>query len=231
MGTCATARSSPIVTPVDGVGRSPARQRVLSRQRGGRRLGAVVLVGILGVALAGCASTPGSSRSEQPAGSPSPASTAVGTPTPTSTLTMQQQQAVEDATEAVRAYEQMYLDIFAGERVLNDLYEVAAQPQLDQDLRTFQRSLVAGDTVEDTGPVVLADVEPKKVTLGGDQPTVTLVVCVDGSQTSGTHDGQEWTGLRQAMRDRVVQTTYLAAPGWAVSKVLPPPGATGPTSC
>lgn len=230
MGTTATARSSPTVMRADGVGRE-APQGDLSHRRGRLGPGYAILVGIFGVALAGCASTPGSSGSAEPTATSSREPTAVVTPTPASTLSLQQEQAVEDATEAVRAYEQMYLDIFAGERALNDLYEVAAQPQLDQDLRTFQRSLVSGDTVEDTGPVVLADVEVKKVSLGGDQPTVTLVACVDGSQTSGTHDGQEWTGIRQTMRYRVIQTTYLPAPGWAVSKVLPPPGATGPTPC
>ena len=52
--------------------------------------------------------------------------------------------------------------------------------------------VVAGKTVvESTGPVTIASVEPIKVDLKGDPPTVTLLVCVDRTATSGTEDGQE----------------------------------------
>lgn len=126
----------------------------------------------------------------------------------------------------------MYLDIFAGSGVeLDDLHKVAAQPQLDQDLRGFQRALVAGDRVTETGPVVIADFDVVKLRLHDEPPTVTLLICVDRSQAAGLHAGEPWRGSRYAMRYRVTQTGYLPEPGWAVTKVLPPPGHDGPTSC
>ncbi len=62
-------------------------------------------------------------------------------PTPTSTLTAAEQQAVEEATEAVRAYDQTYLDILADPTPnINDINTVAAEPQLDIDLRNLQQA-------------------------------------------------------------------------------------------
>ena len=121
------------------------------------------------------------------------------------------------------------------EPYLNDLNNVATQPQLDLDLRSLQDAVVAiaqGKLViEDTGPVTLASVEPVKVDLKGEPPTVTLEVCVDKTGTRSTYEDKPVTGSRQLIRYRVVKTTYLPDPGWAVAKVLPPAGFDQPQPC
>ena len=87
--------------------------------------------------------------------------------------------------------------------------------------------------IESTGPVTIASVEPVKVDLKGDPPTVTLQVCVDKTATAfGTVRGQA-RGLGPPGKPsyRVVKTTYLPDPGWAVAKVLPPKGFDQPQPC
>lgn len=199
-----------------------------------RALAGFVAAGIL---IAGCTSDPDpvatSSQSANPSASRSTEASASATPSPSSTLTAEEQQAVDEATEAVRAYAQTFYDILADpEPNLNDMNEVAAQPQLALDLKSLQTILSAGETsLDETGPVLLTSVEPFEVSLDGDPPTVVLVACVDRSANSGTESGEPWTGRRQQAQYRVVKTTYLAAPGWAVSKVLPPENFDQPQPC
>ncbi|MGB8020605.1 MAG: hypothetical protein WCF04_05210 [Candidatus Nanopelagicales bacterium] len=195
-----------------------------------RTLAAATAAGVL---LTGCTSDPGPATSSSSSPSQSASATASVSPTPTSTLNAAKQQALDEATEAVRAHEQKIYDILADpEPRLDDMNTVAVQPQLDLDLRSLQQIVVAGKTtVETTGPVVVVSSEPVKFDLKGDPPTVTLVACVDRSANSGTEDGKPWTGLRQESEFRVVKTTFLPDPGWAVAKVLPPKGHDQPQPC
>ncbi len=183
-----------------------------------------------GLLLAGCTSNP--EPSETTSGIPS-ASASVSA-SPTSTLPAADQQAFDDATETVRAYEQMFYDILADpEPSLNDMNEVATQPQLALDLKNLQGIVSEGGfSITTTGPIVVASAEPITVNLDGDPATVTLVACVDKSAASGTNpDGSSFTGVRQKSQYRVVKTTYLPAPGWAVAEVLPPDGFDQPQPC
>jgi hypothetical protein len=199
-----------------------------------RTIAAAAVVGLL---LTGCTSDPTPEASGTPDPSAPTSASASTSPTasvsPSSTLSAAKQQAVDQATDVILAYEQMFYDLLADpEPYLNKINDVTAQPQLDIDLRNLQQIVVAGKTiVESSGPVTIASVEPIKVDLKGDPPTVTLLVCVDRTATSGTEDGKSWTGPREQAQYRVVKTTYLPDPGWAVSKVLPPKGFDQPQPC
>jgi hypothetical protein len=133
----------------------------------------------------------------------------------------------------VLAYDQMFVDIWADPiKDLNDLYDVATAPQIDLDLKSVQQQRFAGTiTVDSRGPVVLGAVDPLEFALDDAPPSVTLLVCLDGTATSGTENGVPWTGRRQLAQYLVVKTDYLPAPGWAVAKVLPPPGFEQPQPC
>lgn len=182
--------------------------------------------------LLGCSSDPDPATT--PPSTPASASaTASASPNPTSTLSAAKQQAVDEATAVVLAYEQMQVDLLANpEPNLNDLNTVTAQPQLRTDQINLQETILAGDTViESTGPITIASVEPVKIDLKGDPPTVTLLVCVDSSAVSGTYEGRPSSGRRQSVQHRVVKTDYLPAPGWAVAEVLPPAGFDQPQPC
>ena len=192
-----------------------------------RRALPVVLAVLL---LAGCTSSPEPSET----GTSTPSASASTSASPTSTLPETQQVAFDEATEAVRAYEQTFYDILADpEPSLNDMNEVATQPQLALDLKNLQGIVAEGGfTVTSTGPVVVASTEPVRFDLEGDPATVTLVACVDKSAANGTNpDGSAFTGVRQEAQYRVVKTTYLPAPGWAVAEVLPPEGFDQPQPC
>jgi hypothetical protein len=183
-----------------------------------------------GLLLAGCTSNPEPSdtTSETPSASASVSSS------PTSTLPADEQQAFDEVTETVRAYEQMFYDILADpEPSLNDMNEVATQPQLALDLKNLQGIVSEGGfSITSTGPIVVASAEPASVDLESDPAAVTLVACVDKSSASGTNpDGSAFTGVRQEAQYRVVKTTYLPAPGWAVAEVLPPEGFDQPQPC
>jgi hypothetical protein len=189
----------------------------------------------VGLLLTGCSSDPDpTTSSTPPASSPTSASTSpTASPTPTSTLSAAEQKAVDHAAAAVLAYEQTIVDVLADpEPYLNAINNVAAQPQLEIELLNLQQLVAAGETViQLSGPVTIASVEPIKVNLKGDPPTVTLLVCVDSTATSGTYKGEPWTGPRQLTQYRVIKTTYLPDPGWAVAKVLPPKGFDQPQPC
>ncbi|MGB8020323.1 MAG: hypothetical protein WCF04_03770 [Candidatus Nanopelagicales bacterium] len=193
-----------------------------------RTLTAAVAAGVL---LTGCTSGPGPAPSTSP--SPTQSASTTASPTPSSTLTAAQQKALDQATEAVRAYEQTFYDILADPTPrLNDLNDVAAQPQLAIDLKNLQQIVVKGGfTIESSGPTAVVSVDPVKFDIKGDPPTVVLEVCVDQTAAHGTQDGKAWTGPREEAQYRVVKTTYLPAPGWAVAKVLPPKGHDQPQPC
>lgn len=139
-----------------------------------------------------------------------------------------------EATEAVRAYAQTYIDILADPApTINDINHVAANPQLDIDLRNLQQQLRDADDIvyESTGPITVASADPLEVDVEADPPTVVLLACVDRTSVKGTEDGEPRTGRREALRYQVVKTDYLPEPGWAVSRILPPQGEVQPRPC
>lgn len=197
---------------------------------------------VLGLLLTGCSSDPdpaasGTAAPSTPAStSASPSPTASASASPSSTLSAAKQQAVDEATAVVLARTQMFFDLQADpEPYLNDINNVVANPQLDLDLLSLQEAagLVAAGkiVVESTGPVTIASVDPVKVDLAGDPPTVTLEVCVDKTATRSTYEGKPVEPGRELARYKVVKTTYLPDPGWAVAQVLPPKGFDQPQPC
>lgn len=195
---------------------------------------AVVLV-VGGLLLAGCSSdpNPATTSTPSPPTTASSSASASPSPTPTSTLTAAQQRAVDEATHVILSYEQLLTDLLADpEPRLNDLNNLVAQPQLELDLNQMRKLIGARETViESAGPKTIVAVEPVKFDLKGDPPTVTLLVCVDASAVSGIYQGKPFTGSRQEMQYRVVKTTYLPAPGWAVAELVAPPGSEGSRPC
>jgi hypothetical protein len=192
---------------------------------------ALVAAAAVGLLLAGCTSDP------EPSSSPSPtapaAASASASPSPTSTLSTTEQKAVDEATTVILAREQLLTDLLAdSDPRLNDLNDLVTDPQIDLDLTSTRQLIGARETViESTGPKTIAAVEPIKIDLKGEPPTVTLLVCVDSSAVSGTYQDKPFTGSRQEMQYRVVKTTYLPDPGWAVAEVLPPKGSGGSRPC
>jgi hypothetical protein len=119
----------------------------------------------------------------------------------------------------------MVYNVLADPTRINDLYNVLVDPQVSLDLANLQTTLSTGKIrVTSTGPVALASTEPVTIDLVGTPATVTLVACVDKAATAVTYDGQPWAADRELAQYRVVKTTYLPFPGWAVAQVLPPPG-------
>jgi len=182
-----------------------------------------------GLLLVGCSATPDTATSPTASASASTSSS----PSPTSPLSAAKQQAVDEATAVILAREQLLTDLLADPTPrLNDLNDLVTDPQLDLDLNSTREFILARETVmASAGPITIASVEPVKIDLKGDPPTVTLLVCVDSSAVSGTYQGEPFTGSRQEGLYRVVKTTYLPDPGWAVAKLLPAPGSKGSRSC
>ena len=193
----------------------------------------------LGLLITGCSTDTDPDPDPDPAGPSTPTSSApasaspTASPSPTSTLPLAKQKAVDQATAVILAYDQLMTDLLADpDPNLNDLNDLVTDPQLDIDLLNRRMLIGARETViESTGPVTIASVDPVKIDLKGDPPTVTLLVCVDSSAVSGTYKDEPFTGSRQEMRYRVVKTTYLPDPGWAVARLMPPPGSEGSRPC
>ena len=196
-----------------------------------RALPRVAIAAAAAVVLLSSCTEPGPTVSTSPTSTTSPSATA--SPSATSTLSPAKRQALDEATEAVRAYEQTFIDILADPSPrLNDMNDVAAQPQLDIDLRNLEAIVNGGQTtIDSTGPVVVASAAPLTIDLKGDPASVTALVCVDRTAVTGTVKGEPTTGLRQQAQYVVVKTTYLPAPGWAVSRVSPPKGHDQPQPC
>jgi hypothetical protein len=194
---------------------------------------ALVAAAAVGLLLAGCTSDPEPSSSPSPTTSASASASASASPSPTSTLPAAEQKAVDEASTVILAYEQLLTDLLADpDPRLNDLNDLVTDPQLEIDLNNRRQLIGARETViESTGPKSIAAVEPVNIDLKGDPPTVTLLVCVDSSAVSGVYQDKPFTGSRQEMQYRVVRTTYLPDPGWAVAEVLPPKGSEGSRPC
>ena len=136
----------------------------------------------------------------------------------------------------VLAYEQMFYDLLADpEPYLNDINNVATQPQLDLDLRSLQeqsgRREHARDRVDRPSDDRLGRAgrgRPQALT----RPPSPSLVCVDTPAATATYEGKPVDGQpRELTQYRVVKTTYLPDPGWAVAKVLPPEGHDQPQPC
>jgi hypothetical protein len=68
--------------------------------------------------------------------------------------------------------------------------------------------------------LALASAEPVAIRLKSDPAKVVLLACVDATGvTDVLADGTRRPGVREELQYTVVKTTYLPAPGWAVSKV------------
>ena len=196
--------------------------------------------GAAGLLLTGCTAD---SAQDPVAGPPSTAGPAVGsspTASPTSTATRppprRVRRAVVDATEAVRAYEQMIRDILTDPtHNPDDMTTVTTQPQLDLDLQELRgRGAAARPVAGAAGVVVVASADPVEINLRSDPPTVVLLACVDRSSNSATGSGQRWTADRELSLYRVVTTTDptdLPDPEWVVAQVLPPTGHNRPQPC
>jgi hypothetical protein len=191
----------------------------------------------LAAAIAGCLLLAGCTNDPGPVATPSPTSTASASasanPSPTSTLPAEQQQAVDEATAVILAYEQLLTDLLADpDPRLNDLNNLVTDPQLGLDLDNTSKLIRDRETVIDsTGPKSIASVEPIDIDLKGDPPTLTLLVCVDSTAVSGTYQAKPFTGSRREMQYRMVKTTYLPDPGWAVAELMPAPGSEASRPC
>lgn len=172
-----------------------------------------------GILLTGCSGDPAASPSLAPS---TPASTAVApSASPSSTLTAEEQQAFDEATQVVLAYRQTLVDLYSGARTqLNDLNQVATGELLERNLAKTQQDLVAGQRSEPVGArVVLDTASPIHVDLDSDPSSVVVKACVDATGvTSVRPDGTKSGGVREEAEYTLVRTTYLPAPGWAVSR-------------
>lgn len=198
-----------------------------------RTPGRFVLLGTaLLVTLAGCSGT------TTPQTSPStPSVTATPTPsaTPSASRTLSaKDKAVAQATDAVMAYRQTFVDIAAAKKPhLDDLHDVGADPQKSKDLTTLQKYLVAGGRAKPGGTVKLVSAKPRTVKLKDKPPTVVLRVCTDSTSViwidkPGMKDDP---GERELLDYTVIKTDYLPGPGWAVSDVRSPNGTGKAAKC
>ena len=180
-----------------------------------------------GLLLAGCspgrvdpvASVTPSDASPTPTSSPA---TTPASPSPSSTLTAAQQEALDQATDVVMAYSQTIIDLYSGARTrINDLDNYVTGDLLEVERSAVHKGLDQGNRSEPEGAqLVLASVEPVKVKLKSDPPTVVLWACIDGSAVTGVDaDGTRHPGKTERLQYRVIKTTYLPAPGWAVIEV------------
>ena len=183
------------------------------------------------LAAAGCNGTPpappaSSTSATAPSASPS-ASPSSSSPSPSSTLDAREQTAFEEATDAVVAFNQVWVDLYTGARTnLNDLHTVLAEGDLlDASLMKAQEDLTAGVYSTPKGAeVALVSSEPVSVKMSKKPPTVVLKACIDGTAvtTHASKDSAPEPGVREEVTYTVVQTTYLPAPGWAVQDMEGP---------
>ncbi len=182
-----------------------------------------------GMLLAGCSvgSDPGPDESpgEVPstsASAPSVSPSGSASPSPSSTLTAAQQQAFEEATEVVMAYRQTLVDLYSGARTgINDLDNYVTGGFLETERNGVSQNLAKGIRSEPQGAqLVLVSAEPEKVSLETDPNSVVLWACIDGTGLTGIDaQGNRTPGVRGEAQYRVIQTTYLPDPGWAVAEV------------
>lgn len=191
---------------------------------------ALALTAALVIALAGCTDDtppPGDGTAASATGSATTPSSATPTPSVSSTLNAKQQQAFDDATDAVVAFNQTWVDLYTGARTnLNDLYTVLAEGDLlDASLKKAQQDLTAGAYATPKGAqIALVSSVPVSVKLTRKPPTVVLDACIDSTAvtTVASKGATPEPGVREEVTYTVVQTTYLPAPGWAVQKLEGP---------
>jgi hypothetical protein len=137
-------------------------------------------------------------------------------------LSAAEQQAFEEATAVVLAYRQTITDLYSGARTdLNDLDDVATGELLDKGLMNIQQGLAQGGRNEPQGAQLsLASATPLDVDLDGESDTVVIRACIDATTVTVVDpDGLRKPGVREMADYTVIRTTYLAPPGWAVSRV------------
>lgn len=186
----------------------------------------LALTAALVIVLAGCTDNtppPGDGSPTIPVTSTAPNSS-TPTPSASSTLTAAQQQAFDDATDAVMAFRQTWVDLYTGARTnLNDLHTVLAEGDLlDASLKTVQQDLNSGVSSSPKGAqITLVSAEPVSIKLKKDPPTVVVRACIDATNvmTKLAEDASPHEGSREEATYTVVKTTYLPAPGWAVQEM------------
>jgi hypothetical protein len=178
-----------------------------------------------GVLLAGCSTSDptGAGSTGTPSDSAPASASASASPSPTSTLTAEEQQAFTEATEAVLAYRQTITDLFSRASTrLNDMNNVAAGEEvLDKGLVELQQSLSDGWRSEPRGVQLrIVSAEPLALKLGQEPDSVVIRACVDSTAVIGVSpDGTRTPGARERSDYTVTRTTYLPAPGWAVTRI------------
>jgi hypothetical protein len=143
-------------------------------------------------------------------------------PSATSTLSAAEQQAFEEATAVVLAYRQTITDLYSGARTdLNDLNDVATGELLDKGLMNIQQSLGEGWSVVPSGvQVAIVSSALLRSDLESDPNRVELRACLDASDvTEIDPQGGRRPGVREQLDYTIIRTSYLPAPGWAVSEV------------
>ena len=128
--------------------------------------------------LAGCSNTPQAQPSASASTAPSPS--------PSHTLTAKEK-AVAKGKEAIRAYQQTIVDIYASpEPRIDDMHDVAYGIALANAMKGLQKGLTAGWTTT-AGTVKVAWVKP--VTLG--KKKMVIYACVDRTDIKGGYAGEE----------------------------------------
>jgi hypothetical protein len=120
------------------------------------------------------------------------------------------------------AYRQTITDLYSGARTrINDLDNYVTGEKLERERVNVQLGLSSGRRSEPKGGQLrLVSAEPIKVKLNADPPTVLVRVCIDATPLTGiAPDGEREPGVREELDYRLVKTTYLPEPGWAVTEV------------
>lgn len=175
-----------------------------------------ILAGVATAALlAGCSNTPQAQPSASASTSPSPS--------PTHTLTAKEK-AVAKGKEAIRAYAQTVVDIYASpEPRIDDMHDVAYGAALATAMQQLQQGLAAGwSATEGTVKVKWA----KPVTLG--KKKMVLYACVDRSDIKGGYAGEEKKAYDSVAGDYRLEQIEAR---WLVTGMFVHGDATKPTPC
>lgn len=138
-----------------------------------------LLAGVAAAALlTGC--------SNAPQAQPSPSASSTPSPSPTKTLTAKEQ-AIAKGQEAIRAYHQTIVDIYASpDPRIDDMHDVAYGIALENAMKGLLKGLTAGWTTTE-GTVKVAWVKP--VSLG--KKKMVLYACVDRTAIKGGYEGEK----------------------------------------
>lgn len=175
-----------------------------------------LLAGVATAALlTGCSNTPQTQ--------PSPSASTTPSPSPTKTLTAKEK-TIAKGKEAIRAYAQTVLDIYASpEPRIDDMHDVAWGQALATAMQQLQQGLAAGwSATEGTVKVKWA----KPVTVG--KKKMVLYACVDRSDIKGGYAHQKKTPYDSVAGDYRLDQIESR---WLVSGMFVHGDATKPTPC